>query len=81
MLPTGRFRLPRKGPEIPPDRAEASRKAFEDTMHDPAYLAEMKAKRLEVGPIGRRAIVALFKDFYSTPQEVVDETRSIIAGQ
>jgi tripartite-type tricarboxylate transporter receptor subunit TctC len=65
-------------PNIPADRANALRKAFEDTMADPVYLAEMKAKKLDVGPVNWRAIETLLKDFYATPQDVVDETRAII---
>jgi tripartite-type tricarboxylate transporter receptor subunit TctC len=67
-------------PGIPADRATALRKAFEDTMADPAYLAEMKTRKLDVGPISWRDIEMLLKDFYATPQDVVEETRAIIAG-
>ena len=67
-------------PGIPEDRANALRKAFEDTMKDEAYLAEMKAKKLDVGPIRWQDIPPLLKDFYSTPTDVVEETRAIIAG-
>ena len=49
-------------------------------MTDQAYLAEMKAKKLDVGPISWRAIESLLEDFYATPQDVVNETRAIIAG-
>jgi tripartite-type tricarboxylate transporter receptor subunit TctC len=67
-------------PGIPNDRADALRKAFEDTMQDEAYRAEMKAKKLDVAPIRWQAIQTLLKDFYSTPADVVQETRSIIAA-
>jgi tripartite-type tricarboxylate transporter receptor subunit TctC len=66
-------------PGIPEDRATALRQAFDDTMKDPAYIAEMTAKKLDVGPIAWQAIGSLLKDFYATPQDVVDETRAIIA--
>jgi tripartite-type tricarboxylate transporter receptor subunit TctC len=66
-------------PGIPADRAAALRKAFEDTMADQAYLDEMKAKKLDVGPVSWRTIEALLKNFYATPPDVVEETRAIIA--
>jgi tripartite-type tricarboxylate transporter receptor subunit TctC len=66
-------------PGIPDDRAAALRKAFEDTMKDPDYVAEMTAKKLDVGPISWNTIGTLLKDFYATPQDVVDETRAIIS--
>ncbi|MEA2937231.1 MAG: hypothetical protein QOC56_735 [Alphaproteobacteria bacterium] len=67
-------------PGIPAERATALRKAFEETMTDPAYLAEMKAKKLDVGPVSWQAIETLLKDFYATPQDIVEETRAIIAA-
>jgi tripartite-type tricarboxylate transporter receptor subunit TctC len=67
-------------PGIPADRAAALRKAFDATMTDPALLAEMKAKKLAVEPIGWQSIEALLKDLYATPKHVVEETRAIIAG-
>jgi tripartite-type tricarboxylate transporter receptor subunit TctC len=65
-------------PNIPADRAAALRKAFDDTMADPALLAEMKAKKLEVKPIHWQAMEKLLTNLYSTPKSVVTETRAII---
>jgi tripartite-type tricarboxylate transporter receptor subunit TctC len=67
-------------PGIPEDRADALRKAFEDTMKDPGFIAEMKGKNMDVSPIRWQDIPPLLKDFYATPKDVVEETRSIIAG-
>ncbi len=67
-------------PSIPADRAATLRKAFDAAMADPALLAEMKAKKLDVEPIRWQSIESLLKDLYATPKEVVDETRAIIAG-
>jgi len=67
-------------PGIPEDRADALRKAFEDTMKDPGFVAEMKGKKMDVSPIRWQDIPPLLKDFYATPKDVVEETRSIIAG-
>jgi tripartite-type tricarboxylate transporter receptor subunit TctC len=68
-------------PGIPADRAAALRKAFDVAMADPALLAEMKAKKLDVEPIRWQSIEALLKDLYATPRDVVEETRAIIAGE
>jgi len=67
-------------PGIPADRAAALRKAFDATMADPALLAEMKAKKLDVDHIRWQGIDTLLKDLYSTPKDVVEETRAIIAN-
>jgi tripartite-type tricarboxylate transporter receptor subunit TctC len=66
-------------PDIPADRAAALRKAFDETMADPALLAEMKAKKLDVDHIRWQGIETLLKDLYATPKDVVTETRAIIA--
>ena len=67
-------------PGVPEDRADALRTAFEATMKDEDYLADMKAKKLDVAPIRWRDIPPLLADFYATPQSVVEETRAIIAS-
>ena len=66
-------------PNIPADRAAALRKAFEDTMQDPALLAEMQARKLDVAPVSWQTIETLLKNLYATPKDVVEETRTIIA--
>src|SRR4051812_45542857 len=68
-------------PGIPADRAAALRKAFDDTMADPGLLAEMKAKKLDVDHIRWPTIEKLLTDLYSTPKEIVEETRAIIASE
>jgi tripartite-type tricarboxylate transporter receptor subunit TctC len=68
-------------PGIPADRAAALRKAFDATMADPALLAEMKARKLDVEHIRWQSIETLLKDLYVTPKDVVEETRAIIAGE
>jgi tripartite-type tricarboxylate transporter receptor subunit TctC len=67
-------------PGIPADRAQALRNAFDAVMVDPALLADMKARKLEVDHIRWQDINKLLTDLYATPKEIVDETRAIIAG-
>jgi tripartite-type tricarboxylate transporter receptor subunit TctC len=66
-------------PNIPADRAGALRQAFDETMADPALLADMKAKKLDVDHIRWPTIEKLLTDLYSTPKDIVEETRTIIA--
>jgi tripartite-type tricarboxylate transporter receptor subunit TctC len=66
-------------PNIPAERAAALRKAFDDAMRDPALLAEMQARKLDVAPVSWRAIEPLLKDLYATPKDIVTEARAIIA--
>ena len=50
-------------------------------MADPALLAEMKARKLDVDHIGWRTIGALLGDLYATPKSVVTETRAITSEE
>ncbi|MEA2660421.1 MAG: hypothetical protein QOF64_3306 [Candidatus Binatota bacterium] len=68
-------------PGIPADRAAALRQAFDDTMADPALLADMKAKKLDVDHIRYPVVEKLLTNLYSTPKDIVEETRAIIAAE
>ncbi len=43
-------------PDTPMDRITALRRAFDATMKDPAFIAELKAQRVEQGPMTGRGI-------------------------
>jgi len=58
-------------PNLPPDRAKALRDAFDATMKDPAFLAEMKKLDLEVRPQSGVKVEQLVKEVYSYPPDVV----------
>ena len=66
-------------PGIPADRKAALRKAFADTMADPAFLDEAKQRGLEVNPVSGAEIDALIADLYRSPPDVVAEVRASIA--
>jgi tripartite-type tricarboxylate transporter receptor subunit TctC len=68
-------------PGLPPERAAALRKAFDDVWADPELFAEMKARGQEVNPVSGAEIDRLLAELYATPQGVVDETRKAIGGQ
>jgi tripartite-type tricarboxylate transporter receptor subunit TctC len=68
-------------PNVPADRAAALRKAFEDTMKAPVFMAEMKTRKMEVSPLDWQKIDALMKELYATPKDIGDETKAIIAGK
>jgi tripartite-type tricarboxylate transporter receptor subunit TctC len=68
-------------PGIPEDRKQALRKAFDDTMADPEFVSEIKARGLEVNPVSGAELDRLVGDLYRTPADVVAETKAAIAGQ
>jgi tripartite-type tricarboxylate transporter receptor subunit TctC len=66
-------------PGIPAERKAALRKAFADTMADPAFLEEAKQRSLEVNPVSGAEIDALIGDLYRSPPDVVAEVRASIS--
>jgi tripartite-type tricarboxylate transporter receptor subunit TctC len=66
-------------PGIPAERKQALRKAFADTMADPAFLEEAKQRGLEVNPVSGAEIDDLIADLYRSPPDVVAEVRASLA--
>ena len=60
-------------PGIPTDRVAVLRKAFMDTMADPAFLAEAKKAELEITPVSGEKVQALVEEVYKTPKAIADK--------
>jgi len=58
-------------PGLPPERVKALRDAFDATMKDPDFLAEMKRLDLEVRPQSGAKVEQLVKEVYAYPADVV----------
>jgi tripartite-type tricarboxylate transporter receptor subunit TctC len=58
-------------PDLPKDRAEALRAAFDATMRDPEYLAEARKRGLEINPMSGAEIDKLIAGLYATPPDVI----------
>jgi tripartite-type tricarboxylate transporter receptor subunit TctC len=65
-------------PNVPADRLAALRKAFMDTMKDPAFLAEANKGELEITPVVGQEIQKLVEEVYQTPKEVVDKAAVMV---
>jgi tripartite-type tricarboxylate transporter receptor subunit TctC len=57
------FALP---PGVPAERVAALRKAFDDTLKDPEFLAEAEKLNMEITPVSGERIQALIEDVYRT---------------
>jgi len=66
-------------PDLPVDRAQALRQAFDATMRDAEYLAEAKQRALDINPMTGAEIDQLVGDLYRTPPDVIAATKSVIA--
>ena len=66
-------------PEIPGDRTQILRKAFDDTMSDPDFRAEADRLSIDVNPISGPSIQALVEEIYTTPKDVLTKAAAAIA--
>jgi tripartite-type tricarboxylate transporter receptor subunit TctC len=64
-------------PDVPKDRVAALRKAFDETMKDPQFLAEAKKAKLEIDPVSGEKMEALLKKAYATPKALVDRLNRV----
>jgi tripartite-type tricarboxylate transporter receptor subunit TctC len=65
-------------PEVPPERVEALRKAFIETLADPALLEAAQKQALEIQPVPGGDIQELIERIGRTPPEVVARLRDIM---
>ena len=60
-------------PGVPADRFQALRKAFDETLKDPEFVADIKKSNIDFdGPSDGAAVEALVRGFYATPKTIVD---------
>ena len=65
-------------PDVPPSRVEMLRRAFDATVKDPAFLADMQRQRLEVdGPSTGEELAALVAEIAKTPPSVVQQLAAL----
>jgi tripartite-type tricarboxylate transporter receptor subunit TctC len=65
-------------PGLDAETVEILRKAFGDTMRDPAFLAEMQKANLEVNPIPGKDVQELINRLFKTPPAVLERAKTII---
>jgi tripartite-type tricarboxylate transporter receptor subunit TctC len=66
-------------PGVPAERVEALRKAFDETMKDPEFLAEAAREKLDINPVSGADMQKLVTDMVAnTPKGVADRLREII---
>ncbi len=68
-------------PGLAPDRAATLRKAFMDTMKDPAFLADAEKAQLEVNPVDGEEVQKLVAEIYQTPPEIAKKAAQILAAK
>ncbi len=62
-------------PGVPADRLAALRKAFDETMADPEFLADAKKLNLEIRPLGHADLTAAAMEILSTLPELIEKAK------
>jgi hypothetical protein len=65
-------------PDVPRERVEALRRAFDATMKDPAFVAEAAKLQLEVSPMTGEAVQAVVGEIARTPPAVANRVRAAL---
>ena len=69
------------GPQVPKERVAELRKAFHDTLTDPAFLAEAKKGRLEISPINGADLQSYVGEFLAMPADEKAMVVGVVAGK
>ena len=68
-------------PGVPPGRVALLRKAFDDTMKDPDFLADAARTQLEITPVSGGEVERLVTEIYQTPKAVADKAAELIRSK
>jgi tripartite-type tricarboxylate transporter receptor subunit TctC len=67
-------------PDVPADRLNTWRRAFDATMKDPDFLEGMRSRRLEVnGPKTGEEVSKLISDLYQSPPSAIAQVKQMLA--
>lgn len=66
-------------PGIPVERVQVLRRAFDQTMRDPGFLAETAKLQLEVDPVTGEETASLIAQLVATPPDIVARVRAALA--
>jgi tripartite-type tricarboxylate transporter receptor subunit TctC len=68
-------------PDVPADRVQTLRTAFDATMTDPAFLEESAKAGLRIEPQSGADVTATIQKLYTTPKPIVERTRAILLSE
>jgi len=68
-------------PNVPADRVQALRRAFDATMKDPAYLAEAEKLKIDVDPLTGEQVADLVAQVSATPADTAARVRAALQAR
>jgi tripartite-type tricarboxylate transporter receptor subunit TctC len=79
VLAAGALGRPLVGtPAIPPERVTILREAFNKTLKDPDFLAEIERRKYELQPVRGEELEAMAKDVIAQPPDVIERMRKLL---
>lgn len=79
MLASGALGRPMLGsPGIPADRVKILREAFEKTMKDPAFLADVAKRKYELSPTRGEELERIVKESMSQPPDIIQRMKKVL---
>jgi tripartite-type tricarboxylate transporter receptor subunit TctC len=71
----GRFIL--STPDTPADRIQALRRAFDDMVKDPEFIADLDAQKLDLGPLRGEELQKLIEEVANVPPAILEKVRGL----
>jgi tripartite-type tricarboxylate transporter receptor subunit TctC len=78
MVPSQVLRPFLVAPEVPADRVQALRQAFDTTMKDKEFLADAEKAKLELAPISGQEVEKLIRDLAAMPDPLKVKLKQIV---
>jgi tripartite-type tricarboxylate transporter receptor subunit TctC len=79
MLASGALGRPMLAtPGVPPDRVKILREAFNKTMEDKEFLAELEKRKFELDPSPGEELEKIVKDAMNQPPEIVARIKKLL---
>jgi tripartite-type tricarboxylate transporter receptor subunit TctC len=78
IVPSAISRLYAVAPGTPPDRVQALRAAFLETVRDPEFLADARQAKLDVDPIPGEELAGLVEELFRLDPAIVAKLREIL---
>ena len=66
------------GPGVPTERVEALRTAFDETVVDPAFIAEAEKEGAAIGPVGGATVQQLIDNVLGAPADLKTRVKAVM---
>jgi tripartite-type tricarboxylate transporter receptor subunit TctC len=67
-------------PGVPAPIVETLRRAFDATMEDPAFIAKMRAAKMEFNPITGEELTGIVRQTIAAPKSVIERYKAAVMG-